>query len=116
MLHNVDLEHLGIRCLEAPTAEQAEINAKKIWPNNKVLGVTPAVPISETVSEILFDTYGNNGMSRALAVVLADKITKFEPLYEADTREREVMFTVWNFFPGGDTAAEVAEKIEKALS
>lgn len=74
------------------------------------------VPISETVSDILFETYGNNGMSRALAVALAEKILDWEPRYEEDTRERMIMLECWNWFSGGDTAALVARKIEEALS
>jgi hypothetical protein len=60
-------------------------------------------------------TYGDNGVSRALAAYLAEKITNGE--FEKDSRGREyrIMVTCWNWFSGGTTAESVAKKIEQEM-
>ena len=68
------------------------------------------------IGPILVATYGDNGMTRALIVHLADLIDRGGRPYGA-TREREytVMRTCWDWFPGGGTAEGVARRIEGVL-
>lgn len=67
---------------------------------------------TERISPIIFSTYGDSPMPRALVQDLAEKIDA----YDGNDRERMVMLTCWNWFAGGDTAASAAARIEDALA
>lgn len=65
---------------------------------------------------ILRDTYGKGQMVRNLADCLEQGIDGARGFrYGRRSREYNVMQTCWNWFPGGDTAAATARKIETAL-
>ncbi len=78
---------------------------------------------ADIIRPIVNRTYGDNGMSRALAIYLADKIDTFDPVLDLCRdgsiygvgREHMIMQVCWNWFPGGTTAKNVAERIELAL-
>lgn len=71
--------------------------------------------LRSAITPIVTETYGTSVMSLAMVDDLVQKIQDFTPRYEEETREREIMLTVWNWFSGGDTAASVARKIEAVL-
>lgn len=74
----------------------------------------------KTIAPIVYETYGNSQMAKALIVDLAKKIDGYQP--QADdgdygrSREYVIHMTCWNFFSGGTTAESVARKIEEALN
>lgn len=78
----------------------------------------PGSPSTEDIIRpIITSTYGDNGMSRAAIINLAEKIDSFRVDLCVDDRSREdmIMLTLWDWFPGGSTAKVTAQKIEAAL-
>lgn len=69
----------------------------------------------EVVRPIIVDTYGKGSMTIALAEHVANKINTFQPRYPDETREDMICETCWNWMAGGNTAENVARKIEAAL-
>lgn len=69
----------------------------------------------DRIAPILFDTYGENNTTRALAADLAGRIDGYEFEENHRTRHDMIMLTCWNWFSGGGTAESVAERIEAAL-
>lgn len=60
----------------------------------------------------IFRTYGDNGMSRALVVHLAERIDAYG---QGHDRPNMVMRICWDWFSGGDTADRASLEIEAAL-
>lgn len=68
----------------------------------------------QIIRPIVRRTYGRNPMSEALIADLAERIDHW-PRHSQRSREAGIMRRCWDFFPGGDTAAAVAEEIEAVL-
>ena len=66
-----------------------------------------------TIYPILTETYGDTPMVSSLASHLANKIDVDE--WDSRGRRFGIMNVCWNWFSGGDTAASVADRIERAL-
>lgn len=71
--------------------------------------------IEVIVRTFITDTYGDNGMSRALVVALGERIDKFDDEGGRYHREDMIRNVCWDWMTGGTTAQYVAEKIESAL-
>lgn len=78
----------------------------------------------ELIQPIVYQTYGSGPMVQALAQHLALKIDRYSPdsavyegraAYECHSRERMIMLVCWDWFSGGDTARDVAHRIEESL-
>lgn len=67
--------------------------------------------IEERIRPIIHETYGETPMSEGLIRNLARRIEE----YHGDRREHLIMNVCWNWFPGGDTAADAARRIEANL-
>lgn len=71
--------------------------------------------IAHKIRPILAETYGDTNMVNALSEYLGMRIESFVPRYEDETREREIMLMIWNWYSGGTTAEATAKRIEAAL-
>lgn len=75
----------------------------------------------EKIAPIIFETYGEAAMPKALAENLAVDIDSYNESaaagrYLVNTREELIWHTCWDWFSGGSTAEYVAKKIEAVLS
>lgn len=68
----------------------------------------------EKIQDILTNTYGDTETARACAAYLAQRID--EDRWDSRGREYAIMCIVWDWFPGGTTAAKTAQRIEDALA
>lgn len=76
-----------------------------------------ATPTEDVIRPIILQTYGDNGVTRAMVVHLAERIDNYDGHYdERGGREHMVMRVCWDWMTGGTTAESVARKIEDALA
>ena len=68
----------------------------------------------QKIQDILTETYGDNGWTRACIAYLAERIEADQ--WDPRGREHAVMCILWDCFPGGTTAAKTAQRIEDALA
>jgi hypothetical protein len=65
----------------------------------------------DLIAPYIENTYGKSHMAAALADELAFRLED----YHKPDRTDFIMRICWNWFPGGTTAANVAERIDAAL-
>ena len=71
------------------------------------------IGISQAISPIVTNTYGDNGMARALVAYLEDLVLRDD--FDSRGREYGLMLACWDMFPGGVTAELVAKEVERVL-
>lgn len=80
--------------------------------------MTTDTPTADIIRPALESVYGESGTVTSLAVYLASEWPHYEQ--EADegyrTVEKLVHLTIWNWFPGGETAALAAERVVAAVN
>lgn len=64
----------------------------------------------QDIEKILSKVYGKNYLTEPLARELDENV-----LNEPDLTFRRLYVRIWDYYPGGDTAAYVANKIVEAL-
>lgn len=68
----------------------------------------------EKIQDIVTEAYGDNATTRACLTYLAGRIE--EDRWGGRSREYAIMSILWDWFPGGNTAANTAQRIESALA
>lgn len=68
--------------------------------------------IEDIICPVIARVYGDNAMSRACIIDLAERINA----YYGNDREDMIRLRLWDWFSGGDTAAYTAKYVEKALN
>lgn len=70
----------------------------------------------ETIQPVITRIYGETAMSKALAEELARRLAENDWYYHGDESLEDAMrLVIWNYMPGGDTAAYAAAQITEAL-
>src|SRR3954471_10323493 len=88
-------------------------NPMSAMPEQKSVNTQGGVVVADVVSRAVREAYGDTEMAAAL-------VSRLTRMIEANDwcdrgREYAVMWACWIRFPGGDTAASVARRVEKQL-
>lgn len=67
------------------------------------------------IAPLVIDTYGDGPMVDAFLDHLAKEIDAYDETKHSRDRETFITLLCWDWFSGGDTAANLADRIEEVL-